>query len=265
MKWKNATENTLKPPPETEKLYDDFVSRIQERILSGEDRNYICKDVLSSLYHDKHEQIDLGESVRVSVYDPRNITLEPEYYHNIDRGKFLQVKPLIWLWMMFDKSPAGRNAHLGFKLRRMLASFIFRKLGENVKIFHNVEVSFGYNIEVGDNTIIHREVLLDDRGEIIIGKNVSISDFVNIYSHSHDTDDINKVILGSTVIGDKARITYHSTVLSGTNVGRNATLGAFALATRSIAENHINIGIPARSCKVKEIKPESEEAKKLGS
>jgi galactoside O-acetyltransferase len=59
-------------------------------------------------------------------------------------------------------------------------------------------------------------VLLDDRGGIDIGDDVSISDYVNIYSHSHDIYDIHKVLTPPTRIGNGVRITYHATVLAGT-------------------------------------------------
>ena len=30
--------------------------------------------------------------------DPRNITLEPEYYADVDQERYARVKPLLWLW-----------------------------------------------------------------------------------------------------------------------------------------------------------------------
>jgi acetyltransferase-like isoleucine patch superfamily enzyme len=47
------------------------------------------------------------------------------------------------------------------------------------------------------------------------------------------------------------RITYHATVLAGTRVGRNAMLGAMALATKDVKPFHLNVGIPAKSIRVK--------------
>jgi hypothetical protein len=53
------------------------------------------------------------------------------------------------------------------------------------------------------------------------------------------------------VIGDGVRITYHATVLAGTTVGENAMVGAMALATRDVRPWHVNVGIPAKSVRVK--------------
>jgi acetyltransferase-like isoleucine patch superfamily enzyme len=91
---------------------------------------------------------------------------------------------------MFDRSPLGGNVHLGVRLRRLLAPHVFKRVGENFKAFHFVEVSFGYNLEVGDNVVVHRNVLLDDRGGIVIGNNVSIADYAAIFSHTHSINEI---------------------------------------------------------------------------
>jgi serine acetyltransferase len=47
------------------------------------------------------------------------------------------------------------------------------------------------------------------------------------------------------------RITYHSTVLAGTHVGENAMVGAMAVATKDVRPYHVNVGIPAKSVRVK--------------
>ena len=133
----------------------------------------------------------------------------------------------------------------------MLAPRVFKRCGRNVRIFHGVEFSFGYNLSVGDGVTIHRNVLIDDRGEVVIGNDVSISDYANIYSHHHDIEDIERVTCNRTVIGDGARLTYHSVVLSGMTVGRNAMVGTMGVVTRGVPDHHINVGIPAKSVRVK--------------
>jgi galactoside O-acetyltransferase len=107
------------------------------------------------------------------------------------------------------------------------------------------------NLSFGNNVVIHRYVLLDDRGGIEIGDNVSISDYANIYSHTHDIYDIHKVFTPQTRIGNGVRLTYHSTVLAGSQIGDNAMVGTSAVVTRDVESRHIVVGIPAKSVKVK--------------
>ena len=129
-------------------------------------------------------KLPLAMRLALSSLDPRNITLEPEYYAECDDTRFQKVKPLLWLWYSFDRTPlGGQNVELGVRLRRLLAPYIFKRCGENFKAFQFVEFSFGYNMEVGDNVVVHRYVLLDDRGGISVGNNVSISDFANVSPH----------------------------------------------------------------------------------
>jgi hypothetical protein len=61
--------------------------------------------------------------------DPRNVTLEPEYYEELDLERYAPRKPLIWLWEMFDRSPLGENVALGIRFRRILAKHVFGAAG----------------------------------------------------------------------------------------------------------------------------------------
>ena len=167
-------------------------------------------------------------------FDPRNTTLEPEYYGDVDAAKYAERKPLIWFWMMYDRSAAGLNHWLGYRVRAMLARHIFKHIGENVKIFHGIEFSFGYNLTIEDNCTIHKYVLLDDRGEIIIHEGSSISDYANVYSHAHDLNDGMIVDNHKTEIGPRARVTYHATVLSGVKVGEHGMVGSMGVASKEV-------------------------------
>lgn len=255
---------SLQPTETAETIFDDFLGRLEEKINSPTlDRNDVVRDTLyeiyfgekpnfKQLYSHKHP---VAARALIASLDPRNVTMEPEYYVDINSHLYGPRKPLIWFWQMFDRSPLGGNLYLAFKLRRMLAPYIFRKVGTNFKCFHFVEWSFGYNLSIGDNVTIHRNVLLDDRGEIIIGNKVSISDYANVYSHSHDIDDIHDVTCKPTIIEDNVRLTYHSTVLAGVHVGENGMVGAMGLATRDVKAHHVNVGIPARTVARKSTAP----------
>jgi acetyltransferase-like isoleucine patch superfamily enzyme len=218
------------------------------------DRNDVAREALSRLYlgeaFDARWLVDpatpLARRALLATFDPRNATMEAEYYRELDPAKWEGVKPLLWFWQMFDHSPVGRNVRLGAQMRAMLAPRVFRKCGRAIRIFHGVEFSFGYNLSVGDNVTIHRNVLIDDRGEVVLGNDVSISDYVNIYSHSHAVEDIGDISLAKTVIGDRARITYHAVVLSGVVVEADAIVGSMGVASKPVPAGTIVAGIPAK-------------------
>lgn len=247
-------------PTETDVVYADWLGSLDRALDDPDcDRNALCQQVLSDIYAPWPGSGSLGELGALQL-DPRNVTLEPEYYWETDLDRYYQVKPLIWLWEMFDKSPLGENIDLGIRFRRVLAPRIFKSCGKNFKAFHFVKLSFGYNLEVGDNVVVHRHVLLDDRGGIRIGNGASVSDFVNVYSHSHDIVDGREVRTPATVIGDRVRITYHATILAGVTLGENSMVGTGAIVTKDVPADWVAIGIPAHPVKKK---PEREKPARM--
>ena len=247
--------------PHADRAYERWLAGLNEAIADpSTDRNDLCRDILTELYYPGLRDADpeeLPETVRIALLqtDPRNITLEAEYYADIDPDRYYRVKPLLWLWEMFDKSILGENVDLGVRFRRMLAKHIFKSCGANFKCFHFVKFSYGYNMEVGDGVVVHRHVLLDDRGGIRIGNGASIADYANIYSHTHALHDGRDVDNPLTIIGNNVRITYHATVLAGVHLHDNSMLGALGVATKDIASYDIALGIPAQP-KLKKPSPE---------
>ena len=253
---------TVELSPAAARVYDDWLAELESRLTApGADWYRLARDTLFSIWYPGHTDLDamaadpklpLASRTALHGLDPHNVTLEPEYYGEVDPVKFARVKPLLWLWYSFDRSPlGGQHVQLGIRLRRLLAPHIFARCGENFKCFQFTEFSYGYNLEVRDNVVVHRHVLLDDRDGIRLGDRVSISDYANIYSHTHSIVEQREVTCAQTVIEDDVRITYHATVLAGVRVRTNAMVGAMALATKDVRPFHVNVGIPAKSVRVK--------------
>ena len=252
-------------------LADAWLERLAGELAAPDaDRALICRRTLAELLYPQYaanwdeavvdEKLPLATRLALSSLDPRNVTLEPEYYADCDDARFQRVKPLLWLWYSFDRTPlGGQNVDVGVRLRRILAPMIFRRCGENFKAFQHVEFSFGYNMEVGDNCVVHRHVLLDDRGGIVLGNNVSISDYANVYSHTHSIVEQKDVTNAVTRLDDGVRVTYHATILAGVHVNEQGMVGALAVATKDVRPYHVNVGIPAKSITVKPNAPRRDE------
>jgi acetyltransferase-like isoleucine patch superfamily enzyme len=243
-------------PAATDAAYARWLGELDERLADPAcDRDRLCRDTLAGLWYPDVTDCDerladprtpAATRAALLALDPRNITLEPEHYHEIDAARYARVKPLLWLWQGFDRSPAGGgHVDLGVRLRRLLARHVFARVGRNFKCFQHVEFSFGYNIEVGDDVVIHRYVLLDDRERIVLGDKVSIADFANVYTHSHDLVDPENVSSTPVILANGVRITYHATLLEGVEVGEQGMVGAMAVATKRVRPYHVHLGIPA--------------------
>ena len=104
-------------PDATNRVYDSWLAEVEGRLAEpGADWSRLTRDILYQLYYpgfgDYDERLaDAGTSpaARVALLslDPRNVTLEPEYYADVDTARFARVKPLLWLWYSFDRSPLG--------------------------------------------------------------------------------------------------------------------------------------------------------------
>jgi acetyltransferase-like isoleucine patch superfamily enzyme len=254
----------LNPTPGAERAFLSWIETLDREFMNRDPdhRSAVVRDALHEMYLGRpyaapELQAGIAAQSLVHSFDPRNATLEPEYYGDVDAAKYAERKPLIWFWMMYDRSPLGLNHWLGYRVRHMLAKHIFKHVGKNVKIFHGVEFSYGYNLTVEDNCTIHKYVLLDDRGEIVIHEGSSVSDYANVYSHEHDLNDGMIVTNEKTEIGPRARITYHATVMSGVKVEEHGLLGSMGVATKDILPYTISVGIPAKPVKVKSIAPQA--------
>src|SRR5437870_873775 len=125
-----------------EEVYPRFVAELAGKLDDPSlDRNDVVRQALVHLYLGSgadpvaaasDARTPLAARALLASFDPRNTTLEAEYYREIDLEKWARVKPLLWLWQMFDHSPAGRNVRLGTRLRAMLAERVFNRCGRNV-------------------------------------------------------------------------------------------------------------------------------------
>ena len=257
--------------PDAEQSFLAWIDHLDQQFSNTDfvNRCEVVRDALHQIYlgrpyrpENENERYDnasvtsqLAARALTYSFDPRNITLEPEYYGDVDAARYEPRKPLIWFWMMFDRSPLGLNHWLGYRMRHMIAKHVLKHIGENVKLFHGIEISFGYNLTIEDNCVIHKYVMLDDRGELIIREGSSVSDYANIYSHSHDLNDAMIVTNHKTVIGPKARITYHATVLSGVTVAEHGLVGSMGVASKDVPQFNVVAGVPAKTVKVKTLAP----------
>ena len=255
------TKRHVSLPTDAEDGVQEFIDHVDRRLASDEDTCEVVQDVLVDLYGDREsyerwqagETVSPTERVRLQGYDPCNSTLESEYYAEVANWpeEFEQSKYLQWLWRQFDATPMADNIEFALRFRQMLANHLFADAGDDLRIFKGVTMTYGHNIEVGDNVVIHDDVHLDDRGKLTIGDRASISDNVHIYSHDHDVVDQTEVTNFHTVIEDDVRLTYDAMVRTGVKVGENAVVGARAVVQDDVPAHHIVVGMPAKSVKVK--------------
>ncbi|PSQ28560.1 acetyltransferase [Halobacteriales archaeon QS_9_67_15] len=257
------TKRHVSLPPGGEEGIHAFIEEVDERLAGDEDTCDVVEDVLVDLFGDREAyerwqsggDVSPAERVRLQGYDPCNVTLESEYYAEaeaMDEGEFERTKHLQWLWRQFDATPMADNVEFALRFRRMLADHLFAEVGDDCRFFKGISFTYGHNISVGDNVVVHDDVHLDDRGMLTIGNRVSVSDDAHVYSHDHDVTDQTHVDNYHTIIEDDVRVTYDSMVRAGVRLGENSVLAAKSIAGKDIPAHHIAAGTPAKSIAVKD-------------
>uniref|UniRef100_E6QMQ9 Acyltransferase n=1 Tax=mine drainage metagenome TaxID=410659 RepID=E6QMQ9_9ZZZZ len=240
-------ENTLtqahppEPLPEAEEIYRRWIAHLNDeftRHQAAERRAEIVRDQLFQIYlgrpHGGKANLTLTSELPLNVQqfslDPNNITLEAEHYSDVDAERFARNKPLLWFWLMFDRSPIGLNHWLGIRFRCMLGRHLFAHMGRGVRIDHGVELTYGYNLSIEDGAIVRQRALLDDRAAIHLCAGAVIGTYARIYTHTHDAQDFDRVVFAPTTIGARARVGAHTVLLAGANLREGAIVGPHGTA-----------------------------------
>lgn len=118
-------------------------------------------------------------------------------------------------------------------------------------------VDRGASIEIGDNVGMSQSALVS-MSSIRIGNNVKIGGGTMIFTtdfHSIDPiiraskDDSKHRKVAPVVIGDNAFIGARCIILKGVTIGKNSVIGAGSVVTKSVPDNQIWAGNPARYIK----------------
>ena len=157
----NSENQVPHPTPEAEEIYRRWIRFLDEEFLrhcSFERRSEIVRDQLYQLYMGRPHggklnltlTSELPGNVRQSVARPGKCDPGSRALRRRRKQRWRRRKPLLWFWQMFDRSPIGLNHWLGLRFRCMLGRHIFARMGTGVKIYHGVDLTYGYNLSIGD-------------------------------------------------------------------------------------------------------------------
>ncbi|MDC4558650.1 acyltransferase [Acinetobacter baumannii] len=132
------------------------------------------------------------------------------------------------------------------------------QIGDNTFIGENTYIKcYGGSIQIGNNVSINSKCFLNGAGGLLIGNNTRIGTQSIMISSNHifERSDVLIKDQGTSregiTIGQDVWFGARVTVLDGTFIVDRVVVGACSLINKSILENGVFVGIPAR--KVKEI------------
>jgi len=96
-------------------------------------------------------------------------------------------------------------------------------------------------LDLGLNTDIGSFSYINAKYKVIIEDEVQIGSHCSIYSVS--TIDNTR---GMVVLRNNCKIGSHSTILPGVSIGKNSIIGAHSLVNKSIPDDSVAFGVPAK-------------------
>ena len=134
--------------------------------------------------------------------------------------------------------------------REAIIRKILHKVGKNVRVEQNIYISFGYNIEAGNNLFINHDCVFLDPGKITIGNNVFIGPQCGFYTAHHnihqDWRNAGYEYAFPITIGDNVWIGGGSVFMPGVTIGNNVVIGGGSVVCEDIPDNVVAFGNPCR-------------------
>ena len=159
----------------------------------------------------------------------------------------------IWQQRVSLGAPVGSD----MTKRNLFYTRTLGQCGTRLYVLPHVNISYPYEVYIGENVFINRGVIITARERITIGNNVIIGPYAIINSGSHIYSDPHKLIRDQChrrapiSIGDDVWIGGNVTILPGVNIGPGAVVAAGSVVTKSVDDYSVVAGVPARLLKMR--------------
>lgn len=156
-----------------------------------------------------------------------------------------------WVKYIYYPLTLFRNAVINKIPSRHFRRFVDRLMGVRIGsgsfLFRRSEILFPKGLSIGDNSTIGWFSLLDARGGIRIGNNVTIASYVKFVTGSHDinSSQFEAQFLPITV-GDYVWICTGAMVCQNVTIGEGAVVAAGAVVVKNVDPYTVVGGVPAK-------------------
>lgn len=147
---------------------------------------------------------------------------------------------------------------ISHNFRTFVCRRLFKKAGTVFGVGKNVDFGFSADrITMGERANIGNHAWIRGNGELILGNDIMMGEFVLIYTQDHKIvgTGYDGNVIGNVAIGNNAWIGGRVTIVKGVTIGDNVVIGAGSVVTRDIPSNSIAVGNPARVIKTRVNKP----------
>jgi putative colanic acid biosynthesis acetyltransferase WcaF len=158
-----------------------------------------------------------------------------------------KIKRKIWFafYLLFFRPLSGI---LFIRLRSQILRIFGAKIGKNTNIYSSVFIQSPWNLIIGDNSTIGPYVKTHI-GQILIGNNVTVSQYTYLCTGSHDFNNNMLYITKPITIKDHVWIGADSFIMMGVTLNKGSIVGARSSVFKNVNEFSIVAGNPAKHIK----------------
>jgi maltose O-acetyltransferase len=121
------------------------------------------------------------------------------------------------------------------------------KIGKGSTLHMRIRIYDPRGIQIGEDSIIGEQVVLDGRAPLKIGNHVDIATGAMIFNSEHDVRAADfHPIEETTIIEDYVFVGPNAIILPGITLGKGAVVAAGAVVTKDVPERAIVAGVPAK-------------------
>ncbi|MCH4552106.1 glycosyltransferase [Aestuariibaculum lutulentum] len=163
----------------------------------------------------------------------------------LTRKNVAKIKLQIWIVIVSIFNFLIRYIPFNF-FKRKLLKISGISLGSNSYIHNSTFLSLG-KLSVGDFTVINPKCIIDNRGEIKIGSNVSIAHYCKIYTTGHDVNcSYFTGIKKAVVIEDNVVLFSNCIIQPGVTLGKGCVVFPGSVVTKDVPPFTMVGGNPAK-------------------
>jgi maltose O-acetyltransferase len=174
------------------------------------------------------------------LYDSRDGELIDLYWHSRE--------------VLQEFNGASMNRDRMLILQRLLG-----ELAPDAWIETPFHCEYGAHIRIGSGTYVGTDAIIQDCGQVVIGKNTLIGPSLRICTASHPVRSSERLVrdpkskvssyvtsASPVVIGDRVWIGANVTILGGVTIGDDAVIGAGSVVTRHVPASYVACGVPCK-------------------
>lgn len=156
----------------------------------------------------------------------------------------------VQLWWFVQAVFFKSSPQFLYGFRRFLLRLFGAKVGKGVIIRPTVTVTYPWKVSIGDYSWLGDDVVLYSLGEIEIGKNAVVSQKSYLCTGSHDYLQENFPIFAKKIIiEDECWLATDVFVGPNVTIGKGTVVGSRSSVYKSLPENKVCIGNPAKPIK----------------